>query len=79
MLAGIFSEIGGGGDLVIQTVILFLLESFYYQIHILITSLSHTGQYQASCSFISKKLCLPIRNPCFLSLFSLPASLSVIN
>ena len=33
MLAGIVSEIGGGGDLVIQTVIFCLLESFYYQMH----------------------------------------------
>ena len=33
MLAGIVSEIGGGGDLGIQTVIFCLLESFYYQMH----------------------------------------------
>ena len=33
MLAGIVSEIRGGGDLVIQTVIFCLLESFYYQMH----------------------------------------------
>ena len=37
MLAGIVSEIGGGGDLGIQTVIFCLLESFYYQMHFVFT------------------------------------------
>ena len=74
MLAGIVSEIGGGGDLGIQTVIFCLLESFYYQMHFvfILFAINHKLiAYWAISGFLFfhiKKLCLPIRNPCFLSL-----------